>query len=62
MCPLRWTTKSTEHLAQALRDLGHVVSADTVGRLLRAMGYSLQAPAKENEGVQHPDHDALWGP
>ncbi len=60
MCPLRWTTKSTEHLAQALRDLGHVVSADTVGRLLRAMGYSLQAPAKENEGVQHEDRDAQF--
>jgi transposase len=60
MCPLRWTTKSTEHLAQALRDLGHVVSADTVGRLLRAMGYSLQAPAKENEGAQHEDRDAQF--
>ena len=60
MCPLRWTTKSTEHLAQALRDMGHVVSADTVGRLLAAMGYSLQAPAKENEGTQHPDRDAQF--
>jgi transposase len=60
MCPLRWTTKSTEHLAGALRDLGHVVSADTVGRLLRSMGYSLQAPAKENEGAQHADRDAQF--
>ena len=60
MCPLRWTTKSTEHLAQALRDMGHVVSPDTVGRLLVAMGYSLQAPAKENEGTQHPDRDAQF--
>jgi transposase len=60
MCPLRWTTKSAEHLAGALREMGHVVSADTVGRLLRAMGYSLQAPAKENEGAQHPDRDAQF--
>jgi hypothetical protein len=30
---LRWTTKSTEHLAQVLREMGHVVSPDTVGRL-----------------------------
>ncbi|MGC8513154.1 MAG: ISAzo13 family transposase [Acidimicrobiales bacterium] len=60
MCPLRWTTKSTEHLAQALRDMGHVVSADTVGRLLVEMGYSLQAPAKENEGAQQPDRDAQF--
>jgi hypothetical protein len=31
-----------------------------VGRLLRAMGYSLQAPAKENEGAQHADRDAQF--
>ncbi|NNN21449.1 MAG: ISAzo13 family transposase [Acidimicrobiales bacterium] len=60
MCPLRWTTKSTEHLAKALRKMGHVVSPDTVGRLLVGMGYSLQAPAKENEGAQHPDRDAQF--
>lgn len=60
MCPLRWTTKSTEHLAKALQKMGHVVSPDTVGRLLVAMGYSLQAPAKENEGAQHPDRDAQF--
>ncbi len=60
MCPLRWTTKSTEHLAEALRQMGHVVSADTVGRLLAETGYSLQAPAKENEGAQHADRDAQF--
>ncbi len=60
MCPLRWTTKSTEHLAGALQEMGHVVSSDTVGRLLKEMGYSLQAPAKENEGAQHPDRDAQF--
>lgn len=60
MCPLRWTCKSTGQLARALRDMGHVVSADTVGRLLKQMGYSLQAPAKENEGAQHPDRDGQF--
>jgi transposase len=60
MCPLRWTTKSTEHLANALVEMGHVVSPDTVGRLLTQMGYSLQAPAKENEGAQHADRDAQF--
>jgi len=60
MCPLRWTCKSTEQLARALGEMGHRVSADTVGRLLKDMGYSLQAPAKENEGVQHPDRDAQF--
>ena len=60
MCALRWTCKSTEHLAGALREMGHQVSADTVGRLLKDMGYSLQAPAKENEGNQHEDRDAQF--
>ncbi|MDH5293809.1 MAG: hypothetical protein OEW91_09030 [Acidimicrobiia bacterium] len=60
MCPLRWTCKSTENLAKALRDQGHQVSADTVGRLLKAMGYSLPAPAKEQEGAQHADRDAQF--
>ncbi len=57
MCPLRWTTKSTANLSKALGKMGHRVSPDTVGRLLKMTGYSLQAPAKENEGRQNPDRD-----
>ena len=60
MCPLRWTSKSTGHLADALVDMGHQVSADTIGRELAAMGYSLQATAKQLEGKQHPDRDAQF--
>ena len=60
MCPLRWTSKSTGNLADALVTAGHQVSPDTVGRLLRAMGYSLQATAKQLEGTQHPDRDAQF--
>jgi len=60
MCPLRWTSKSTGNLAGALGTLGHRVSADTVGRLLAQMGYSLQATAKQREGVQHEDRDAQF--
>jgi hypothetical protein len=60
MCPLRWTSKSTGHIADALSEMGHHVSPDTVGRLLRAMDYSLQATAKQLEGAQHPDRDAQF--
>ncbi len=60
MCPLRWTSKSTGNLADALVVMGHEVSPDTVGRLLQAMGYSLQATAKQLEGSQHPDRDAQF--
>jgi len=58
--PLRWTCKSTRQLARALTQAGHPVSADTVGRLLRAQGYALQRTAKTLEGRQHPDRDAQF--
>jgi transposase len=60
MSPLRWTTKSLRHLADELTRQGHRVSAPTVGRLLRAAGFSLQANAKTLEGTQHPDRDAQF--
>ena len=60
MSPLRWTTKSLRHLADELTRQGHPVSAPTVGRLLQADGFSLQANAKTLEGDQHPDRDAQF--
>ena len=60
MSPLRWTTRSTRHLAAELTRQGHRVSADTVGDLLRAEGFSLQGNAKTIEGKQHPDRDAQF--
>jgi Rhodopirellula transposase DDE domain len=57
---LRWTTKSTSRLAEELGKAGHEVSADTVGRLLKVAGYSLQGNAKTVEGKQHPDRDAQF--
>src|ERR1019366_6213471 len=61
MSPLRWTSKSTRTLAQALTKDGHRVSDFVVRRLLRELGYSLQANAKTTEGGQHPDRDAQFG-
>ena len=60
MSPLVWTTKSTRHLAAALTVAGHRVSDRTVARMLRAMGFSLQANAKVIEGRQHEDRDAQF--
>jgi hypothetical protein len=57
---LRWTTKSASNLSQALTQAGHVVSPDTVERLLKAEGYSLQGNAKTVEGKQHPDRDGQF--
>ena len=39
---------------------GRKVSADTVGGLLRAEGFSLQGNAKTVEGKQHPDRDGQF--
>ena len=58
--PLRWTCKSTTKLAQELRVQGHRISQPSVGALLHAMGYSLQANRKTREGVDHPDRDAQF--
>src|SRR5215813_8191281 len=57
MSLLRWSSKSTGRLAAELNQLGHHLSADTVGRLLKQQGYSLQANVKTLEGKQHPDRD-----
>jgi transposase len=58
---LLWTSKSTRHLAEELVQRGHLVSHDTVGRLLEEIGYSLRANRKTREGTDHPDRDAQFG-
>jgi len=58
--PLRWTCKSTTQLAQELTRQGHPVSPRTVGRLLKATGYSLQSNRKTKEGANHPDRNAQF--
>ncbi|MFC8835743.1 ISAzo13 family transposase [Streptomyces griseoincarnatus] len=60
MSPLRWTTKSLRKLAAELTRQGHPISPGSVGQLLRANGFSLQATAKTLEGKQHPDRDAQF--
>lgn len=57
--PLRWSSKSTRHLADALRRQGHVVSHHTVARF-DALDYSLQGNRKTREGSSHPDRDAQF--
>jgi hypothetical protein len=57
---LLWTSKSVRHLAGALRELGHEVHYTTVAKLMRLLGYSLQANVKTREGASHPDRDAQF--
>jgi hypothetical protein len=60
MSLLRWTSKSTANLARDLVRQGFGVSDDTVGRILKRLGYSLQSPAKVKEGTAHPDRDGQF--
>jgi transposase len=60
MSLLRWTSKSTANLARELVRQGFKVSDDTVGRILKRLGYSLQSPAKVKEGTSHPDRDGQF--
>jgi hypothetical protein len=60
MSPLRWTCKSRAMLTAALTTQGWRVSSTTVGRLLHALGYRLQAVQKRREGTAHPDRNAQF--
>ena len=60
MSPLRWTCKSRAKLAAALTAQGWRVSSTTVGHLLHALGYRLQALRKSREGTAHPDRNAQF--
>ena len=58
--PVRWTCKGVRRLAAELRRQGFRVGPDTVARLLKSAGYSLQGNRKTREGKQHPDRDAQF--
>jgi hypothetical protein len=58
--PLRWVSKSYAKLASALQSMGHQVSPQTVGRLLRRLEFRRQGNAKTEEGRQRPDRDAQF--
>jgi transposase len=59
--PLRWTAKSAVVLAREMLDTYDIqVSDKTIAKLLRQMGYSMQAPKKNVEGAQHPDRNAQF--
>lgn len=60
MSPLKWTSKSLRNLAGALCAMGHNIGHDSVGALLKTLGYSLQGNRKTLEGSSHVDRDAQF--
>jgi len=55
---LTWTTKSLRNIESLLRERGYAISHDTIGNILKEMGYSLQQNQKMlYRGESHPDRD-----
>lgn len=57
---LLWTARSQRNIVDALGKQGHQTSMKMVSRLLKELGYSLQANRKRLEGAQHPDRNAQF--
>ena len=60
MSLLKWTYKSTYAISEELRLKGYKVSHDTVRRILKKGGYSLQANRKTLEGKSGPERDSQF--
>jgi len=58
--PLLWTARSQRNIVAELKKQGHATSMKMVSRLLKELGYSLQANRKRLEGAQHPDRNAQF--
>lgn len=58
---LKWTSKSTRHLASAMQEQGYDVSHAFVGYTLKEdLEYTLQGNKKTREGSNHPDRNAQF--
>jgi transposase len=56
--PLSWTTKSLRNLNDCLEEMGYDIKHNTVGKILKELGYSLQQNQKMLQlGESHPDRD-----
>ena len=57
MTGLKWTRRTTEKIADELREIGIVVCANTVCNLLRQMGYALRVNHKKLTASSPTDRD-----
>ncbi len=57
---LKWTGKSVRKISPELTLQGHRANPNTVGRLLKALDFSLRANVKSEEGQPHRDRDAQF--
>jgi Rhodopirellula transposase DDE domain len=57
MSLVRWTTKSLNHLVDALALKNHTIKKSALAHILERDGFSLKANKKNIEGISHPDRD-----
>ena len=56
--PIRWTSYSMEHIANAVNRVGFIVSPRSIYRILKSLGFAMKANKKSIEGTKnHPDRD-----
>ncbi len=60
MSLIRWTTKSLNHLVEALAQQGHHIQKSALAEVLQDLGFSLHINKKTIEGDSHPDRDAQF--
>jgi len=57
MTGLKWTRRTTDKIAEALKDIGIDVSPKTVAKLLKGMGFSLRVNHKKKAMRSAADRD-----
>lgn len=60
MSKLKWTNKSTYTIADELKNKKQNISEDSVGRIIKNLGYSLQANVKSKENGSSKDRDSQF--
>ncbi len=61
MTGLKWTRRTTEKIAEELREIGITVCANTVCKLLRQMGFALRVNHKKLTASSPTDRDEQFG-
>ena len=60
MSKLKWTNKSTYTITSVLNSKGQTVSEDTVGRIIKQLGYTLQLNKKSKESGSSEERDSQF--
>ncbi|HLC98211.1 MAG TPA: ISAzo13 family transposase [Candidatus Nanoarchaeia archaeon] len=60
MSILKWTNKSTYTIAHELEKNNQNISEDTIGRIIKQLGYSLQANVKSKESGTSQERDSQF--